>query len=96
MSEAKAHGRPRSHGGERGGGEPERKVSGFGRPLRGDGVRWCQTHMSTDPALRRSIVVPNRNGGEKRLSTRGSYGDVYDLTRQNSPYLRYILSLRHC
>ena len=56
-----AHRTPRSHGGERGGGEPERTVSGFGCPLRGGGVRWSQTKPAyydrpkSEPALCRSV-----------------------------------------
>ena len=46
---AKAHRTRRSDVGERVGGGPERQVSGFGRPLRGGGVRWSQTHMSYRP-----------------------------------------------
>ena len=69
---AKAHRTPRSHGGERGGDGPEREVSGFGRPLRGggvrSGVRWSQIHMSYRPAaLRRSRPPPDYKRGEKRL-----------------------------
>ena len=64
MSEA--HRTPRSHGGERGGGGPERKVSGFAAPLGELGFDGAKPTCHTDPALRR-CSSPNGNGGEERL-----------------------------
>jgi len=63
---------------------PSEEWVGLAAPLGEVGFDGAKPTCHTDPALRRSSN-PQRKRGRKTASTRGSYGDVYDLTRQNSP-----------